>query len=205
MKIMRPLLCLLVAATLIFTGPSRLSHGYAADPFLPDNQIRDDESPHLSIIVSKSERTLSLISNKQLFKSYHVDIGDAGLGDKERQGDHKTPEGEFYITERLTIEPRDQFLGTRWLRISYPNAEAAERGLATGLIDRATHDQIVDANSRGVTPPQYTPLGGGIGIHGGASSELGSDWTYGCVGMNDNDIEAFFDEIPLGTRVIIQK
>lgn len=201
MKLIRQLLCLLIVATFNLSGVNSLSQGYASDPILPANPTESD----LSIVVNKSQRTLSLISNWQLLKSYHIDIGDGGLDDKERRGDHKTPEGEFYITERLTIEPRDEFLGTRWFRLSYPNVEAAARGLASGLIDNATYEQIIDAISRGVTPPQNTPLGGGIGIHGGASSELGSDWTYGCIGMNDNDLEVFFDVIPLGTRVIIQK
>lgn len=199
MKIIRLMLCLLIAVTTIFAGTSRLSNGYA-DPVVPDNQILA-----LSIIVNKTERTLSLISNDQLIKTYPIDIGDAGLGDKERQGDHRTPEGEFYITQRLTIKPRDEFLGTRWFRLSYPNIEDAERGLATGLIDQATHDQIVDAIARGVTPPQYTALGGGVGIHGGATEAFGSDWTFGCVGMHDSDIEEFFDDVPVGTKVLIQK
>lgn len=200
MKIIRLMLCLLIAVTTILVGTSRLSNGYAADPIVPDNQILA-----LNILVNKTERTLSLIRNDQLIKTYQIDIGDAGLGDKERQGDHKTPEGEFYITERSILEPRDEFLGTRWFRLSYPNIEDAERGLATGLINQATHDQIIDAIARGVTPPQYTALGGGVGIHGGTTEAFGSDWTFGCVGMNDSDIEEFFDDVPVGTKVLIQK
>lgn len=200
MKIIRLMLCLLIVTTAIFVGTSRLSNGYAADPVVPDDQVLA-----LNIIVNKTERTLSLINNDQLLKTYPIDIGDAGLGDKVRQGDHKTPEGEFYITQRLTIEPRDEFLGTRWFRLSYPNVEDAERGLATGLIDQATHDQIVDAIARGATPPQNTALGGGVGIHGGAIEAFGSDWTFGCVGMSDSDIEEFFDDVPVGTKVIIKK
>lgn len=205
MKIIRLMLCFLIVTTTIFVGTSRLSNGYAVDPVVPDNQIQDEQELALSIIVNKTERTLSLINNDQLVKTYPIDIGDAGLGDKVRQGDHKTPEGEFYITQRLPIEPGDEFLGTRWFRLGYPNIEDAERGLATGLIDQATHDQIVGAIARGVTPPQYTALGGGVGIHGGATEAFGSDWTFGCVGMSDRDIEEFFDDVPVGTKVIIEK
>lgn len=167
--------------------------------------MQGEQSLALSVIVSKTERTLSLTSKDRLIKTYHIDIGDAGLGDKQRQGDHKTPEGEFYITQRLTMDPRDEFLGTRWFRLSYPNMEDAERGLATGMINQTTHDQIIDAIAQGNTPPQYTALGGGIGIHGGATEALGNDWTFGCIGMTDSDIEEFFNDVPVGTKVIIEK
>lgn len=158
---------------------------------------------NLTIIVEKTARTLSLYNDDQLLKTYHVDIGDGGLGDKQQQGDHKTPEGEFYLTERSVLQPTDYYLGTRWFRLSYPNIEDANRGLTTGLIDQTTRDRIVEAINQGVTPPQDTALGGGVGIHGGAIPEFGSDWTFGCVGLSSRDIEEFFSYVAVGTKVII--
>jgi hypothetical protein len=66
-----------------------------------------------------------------------------------------------------------------------PNAEDAERGLRDGLISRAVHDAIVKASKRKATPPQNTPLGGDIYIHGNGAS---SDWTWGCVALENEDI-----------------
>ena len=127
------------------------------------------------------------------------------MGDKEIQGDHKTPEGDFYVAEKSILQPADKFLGTRWLRISYPNAEDAERGLRKGLIDQNTYDQIVGAFRNKGIPPQYTALGGGVGIHGGSSKELGSNWTWGCIGLHNQDVEDFFDYVEVGTPIYIQQ
>jgi lipoprotein-anchoring transpeptidase ErfK/SrfK len=158
---------------------------------------------NLRLVIGKTERRLRIYNDDQLLKTYHIDIGDAGLAPKERQGDHKTPEGTYYITERSILQPADYYLGTRWFRLSYPNVEDADRGLASGLIDQATYDAIVKAIHKRVTPPQHTALGGGVGIHGGAIPEFGPDWTFGCIGLTNQDVEDFFDYLPVGTSVII--
>lgn len=162
--------------------------------------------PDLKIVVDKTDLLLTLYSGATPLKSYHVAIGEGGIGDKERSGDHRTPEGTFYISEKSVLTPADQYLGTRWMRVSYPNVEDAQRGLRTGLIDQATYDQIVQANQNGTTPPQKTNLGGGVGIHGGSGYPVnqGDYWTWGCVGLTDKDVEEIFDYITVGTPLIIQ-
>jgi lipoprotein-anchoring transpeptidase ErfK/SrfK len=55
-----------------------------------------------------------------------------------------------------------------------------------------------------LTPPQRTALGGGVGIHGGSTPELGSDWTWGCVGLTNKDVEDFYNYVSNGTKVTIQ-
>jgi len=50
-------------------------------------------------------------------------------------------------------------------------------------------------------PPQSTPLGGSIRIHGGGAGE---DWTLGCIAMNDTDIKDLYSHLPpINTRVAI--
>ncbi len=49
-------------------------------------------------------------------------------------------------------------------------------------------------------PPQKTPLGGEIYIHGGG---VGGNWTWGCVAMNNEDIEEIYKLVNVGTRVAI--
>jgi LysM repeat protein len=158
----------------------------------------------IDIVVDKSDRTLSLFWRGAWLKTYRADLGDGGPGDKEVAGDHKTPGGVFIITQKLVLNPPDQYLGSRWMRLSYPNAKDAERGLQQGLIDRQTYNEVVAAMAAGRTPPQYTALGGGIGIHGGSVPEFGADWTWGCVGLTNKDVEDFYDYAGIGTRVIIQ-
>lgn len=164
-----------------------------------------DPARTLEIIVDKTDHILSVYWQGVWLKSYHVELADGGLGDKEIAGDHKTPEGSFYITEKLVLDPEDEYLGTRWMRLSYPNIEDAYRGLQQKLIDWQTYNAVVAALAGGKTPPQDTPLGGGIGIHGGSKPEFGSDWTWGCIGMTNADVEDIYDCVDVGTRVIIQR
>jgi murein L,D-transpeptidase YafK len=153
--------------------------------------------------VDKSAHTLSLYSGGTWLKYYHVELGDSGLADKQAAGDHKTPEGSFYVTQKTVFGTPDYYLGSRWMRLSYPNREDAQRGLNAGLVDQSVCDQIVSAISRHQTPPQWTPLGGGIGIHGGDRDSFQDDWTWGCVGLTDQDVEDFYDFVKVGTPVTI--
>ena len=158
----------------------------------------------LSIYVNKSAHTLSILNNGTWLKTYRAEFGDGGSGDKESAGDHKTPEGTFYVTQKSVLNPEDEYLGTRWMRLSYPNIEDASRGLNRELIDPWTYDEIVTAINSGSTPPQYTELGGGVGIHGGDKPSFGSNWTWGCVGLSNKDVEDFYDFIAIGTKVSIE-
>jgi LysM repeat protein len=158
----------------------------------------------LTIIVDKSDHVLSIYAGNQWLKSYHVELGDSGLGDKAVSGDHKTPEGVFYIAEKSVLNPPDQFLGTRWMRLSYPNIEDAGRGLNQGIINQSTYDSIVSANNNREIPPQRTALGGGVGIHGGDSPAQGKDWTWGCIGLKNSDVEDLYNFIYVGTPVVIR-
>jgi len=87
------------------------------------------------------------------------------------------------------------------LGVSYPDAEDAARGLREGLITRGQHDAIVAAHRAGRMPPQNTKLGGLIYIHGRGSS---SDWTLGCVALDDADIEELYAAVEPGTPVTIR-
>ena len=159
----------------------------------------------IKIVIDKSDHSLSIFSGNNWLKSYPVEFGEGGTGDKEVAGDRKTPEGTFYVTEKSVLNPADYYLGSRWLRLSYPNTEDADRGLLRGLINRWTRDQVVAAIRSGTTPPQHTALGGGVGIHGGDKPEFGNSWTWGCIGLSNTDIEDFYNVINLGTPVIIKK
>ncbi len=161
--------------------------------------------PNLRIVVNKSAHLLTLFSGSTALKSYHIALGDNGLGDKQKAGDHKTPEGQFYIAERSVLSPTDQYLGTRWMRVSYPNIEDAQRGLNSGLIDQATYQQIVNAINNKRIPPQNTALGGGVGIHGGDGmpGNSGNTWTYGCMALNNSNVNEIYDYIAVGTPLTI--
>jgi len=148
------------------------------------------------IVVTKSRQVLQLYSDGKVVRTYRVGLGLSPVEDKIRAGDRRTPEGEFYICMK---NPHSQFY--RSLEISYPNQKHAERGIRDGLITRAQYNQIVSALNRKRVPPQNTRLGGELLIHGNGSQ---SDWTWGCVALDDKDIRELFDAVPIGTPVIIE-
>ncbi|HXD33556.1 MAG TPA: L,D-transpeptidase [Pyrinomonadaceae bacterium] len=148
------------------------------------------------IEVHKGERKLLLYSDGRLVRAYRVGLGLNPTGDKERSGDHRTPEGDFYI---FIKNPKSAFYLS--LGVSYPSLAHAQRGLRDGKISKAQHDQIAAAIKLKKTPPQHTRLGGDIFIHGNGAS---SDWTWGCVALENEDMKELYDVIAVGTPVTIK-
>jgi murein L,D-transpeptidase YafK len=148
------------------------------------------------VVVRKGERRLLLFDGERVLRTYRVGLGFNPLGDKARQGDGATPEGDFYVCVKNAKSKFHLALG-----LSYPAEEDAERGLRDGLITRAEHARIRKALEEGRTPPWDTALGGEIFIHGRGSQ---SDWTWGCVALDDADIRELFDAVPKGTPVRVE-
>ena len=148
------------------------------------------------IVVKKKERKLHLYDEAKLVKTYDIGLGFAPFGDKERQGDGKTPEGEFYI---FTKNPKSNYYLS--LGVSYPSIDDAARGLREKIISKKEHDAIVKAINEKKTPLQNTKLGGEIYIHGGGAA---NDWTLGCVALANEDIKELFNGLTVGTNVKIE-
>src|SRR6476659_8107703 len=147
------------------------------------------------IVVYKRERKLEFYSDQKLLRTYRVGLGFNPVPDKQHEGDGATPEGDFYVFVKNNKSAYYLSLG-----VSYPSVEDAERGLRDGLITKAQYETIVDAQRRKVGPPQYTKLGGLIYIHGNGAS---SDWTLGCVALENDDIKELYDAVSVGTPVTI--
>lgn len=148
------------------------------------------------IEVHKAERKLFLYSNGHLVRTYKVGLGLSPAGDKVREGDRRTPEGDFYV---FIKNPKSNFYLS--LGVSYPNLAHAKRGLRDGLISQAQYDTIASALKQKKTPLQRTKLGGEIFIHGNGSS---SDWTWGCVALENEDIKELYEAVEVGTPVTIK-
>jgi murein L,D-transpeptidase YafK len=151
------------------------------------------ENSHLVII--KKKRLLQIFDGEKLVRQYKIALGFAARGDKEIEGDGKTPEGEFYI---FTKNDQSRFYLS--LGLSYPNAEDAKRGLKEKIISQEEYDAILKAVDEKQMPPQKTALGGEIYIHGGAAE---NDWTNGCVALRNEEMKEIFDTIPIGAQVKI--
>lgn len=148
-----------------------------------------------SIHVSKSARRLTLfVEGKEVF-SARVALGKSARGPKEREGDRRTPEGDYYVCTRNDKSRFHRFLG-----LSYPNLGDAEAGFRAGRITRAQRDAIEAAVRARRRPPWDTPLGGEVGLHG---SGAGRDWTLGCIALDDRDVDVLWEACALGTPVRI--
>lgn len=148
------------------------------------------------IVIKKKARVLEVYDGVDLIKSYTVVLGFTPVGDKEIEGDGKTPEGEFYI---FTKNAKSRFQLS--VGVSYPSKDDAARGLASGIITVLERDEIVRAIDAGKIPLQKTALGGEIYIHGGG---VASDWTDGCIALKNDDVEEIFNAVQVGTKVVIQ-
>ena len=135
------------------------------------------------VVVSKKERTLELLSQGKVIKTYKVALGGDPVGPKTRQGDHKTPEGVYVLDFR---NAHSQFYKS--IHISYPDG----------------HDRAL-AHQSGVSP------GGDVFVHGlpngfgaiGAAHRL-KDWTDGCIAVTDEEMDQIWKAVPDGTLMEIK-
>ena len=164
----------------------------------PDVSPRSLRLPALKeprIVVMKQGHRVIVYDGQSVVKVYRAAIGE-GRGDKTREGDKCTPEGQFYVCVKNADSKYVKALG-----LSYPNVEDAERGLRDGQITQTQARAIASAIERGARPPWNTALGGEIMIHGAGA---GRDWTLGCIALDDPDIQELFPAIPLHTPVEIR-
>jgi murein L,D-transpeptidase YafK len=160
-------------------------------------RLRLRQAPRsMSILVRKSERRLVLSGEGRELLICHVGLGPRPVGPKRQQGDGRTPEGQYRVVTRNASSQFHLFLG-----LDYPNADDAERGLAARLISRAEQRALLAASAAGREPPWRTALGGAVGIHGNGGE---SDWTLGCIAVDDADIETLWALCPLGTPVRLE-
>ena len=136
-----------------------------------------------SLVLNKSRRELVVYYRGNPVRTYYVALGLSPVGDKERIGDNRTPEGLFFIQGR---NPNSRYHLS--LRISYPDATHRAR-----------------AARHGVEP------GGDIMIHGlpAEQAAFGAahrdyDWTNGCIAVTNKEIEELWRVIRDGTPIQIK-
>lgn len=157
-----------------------------------------DKLPELkdpNLVIRKNSRTLELYDGTKKIKTYEIVLGFDPKGDKEIEGEGRTPEGEFYV---FTKNPESKFHLS--LGISYPGIDDAGRGLKEKLISQEEYDEIALAIAERRMPLQKTKLGGEIYIHGGGTE---SDWTDGCVALKNEEMTELFEAITVGAKVKI--
>jgi len=154
------------------------------------DQTRDDSRDDpisWSLHVYKSRHRTEVYFKGRLFRVYHAVFGRSRWGGaKLVEGDSRTPEGAYLITEKR------RSARFRWfLKLNYPNANDQERFAAL----RTAREISVGARE-----------GGQVGIHGTDSPYLNvSDvnWTLGCVSVSNEDVAEMAALLPVGTLVVI--
>ncbi|MGI9238202.1 MAG: L,D-transpeptidase family protein [Woeseiaceae bacterium] len=119
------------------------------------------------VLIEKAARKLHLLADGKVFRTFKIALGIRPVGDKKKEGDFKTPEGEYLLDSRN--QNSDFFLS---IHVSYPSQS-----------DRS------EAQQRGVDP------GGAIMIHGQPNEPTRSetyyrtrDWTNGCIAVSNSDM-----------------
>ena len=119
------------------------------------------------VVVEKGKRKLHLLKGGVAFRSFDIALGIRPVGDKEKEGDFKTPEGSYLLDAK---NPDSEYFLA--IHVSYPDPA-----------DRA------EARSKGVDP------GGAIMIHGQPNDPTRSeayyrtqDWTNGCIAVSNSDM-----------------
>jgi murein L,D-transpeptidase YafK len=132
--------------------------------------------------IEKHKRVMKLYIGGTLIKTYRISLGSQPVGPKEREGDGKTPEGNYTISHKNAWSRFHKSL-----KVSYPNK----------------HDRKM-AKKHNVSP------GGDIMIHGlGAEfSHLGKshvqyDWTLGCMAVTNEEIDEIWKMVDVGTPLMI--
>jgi len=182
--------CIRLGAILALAAAAAAARGDGLpQPALPDTQAVNLRSPLEAlpvvdrVVVHKSERRLLLMHGGNVVRAYHVQLGLSPVGQKERSGDFRTPEGTSGSSGR---NPRsDYFLS---IQVSYPNAEDLRR-----------------AHKR------HWDTGGSIMIHGlpnllrhDSDYYESHDWTDGCIAVSNADMTEIWMLTPDGVPIDIR-
>ncbi len=119
------------------------------------------------VLIEKEKRKLHLMREGKPFRTFDIALGGMPVGDKNEEGDFKTPEGAYLLDGR---NPNSDYCLS--IHVSYPN-----------------NTDRVAARKKGVNP------GGQIMIHGqpntptySAGYYKSADWTNGCIAVSNSDM-----------------
>jgi murein L,D-transpeptidase YafK len=168
-----------LAAMLVLGCAAMAARGDAlpvAEGSTEQTSLTSDTLPAVDrIVVKKTERRMYLMHGGNVVRSYHVALGLSPVGQKEREGDFRTPEGSYHLDVR---NPRsDYFLS---IKVSYPNETDMKRARA-----------------------RHWDTGGSIMIHGlpnlmkhDPDYYLAHDWTDGCIAVSNADMVEIWMLVP---------
>lgn len=150
----------------------------------PKFHIRTTALPKLAdmVLVRKGARTLSLMKDGGIIRSFRMALGKTPVGHKVFEGDGRTPEGFYTIDARRAAS---NFY--KALHISYPRP-----------------DDVSRARALGASP------GGAIMIHG-LPNDISADyvghpyedWTDGCIAVTNAEMDEIWKMVSPGIPIVI--
>lgn len=134
------------------------------------------ESKEYLIVAEKQKKEIKVFKVEKddynLLLKDNIIVGEKE-GDKQIEGDLKTPEGAYVLTKKLTN--LDQFYGPLALVTSYPN----------------TFDKTLNKN------------GHGIWIHGMPLNEKREEFTKGCIALDNDKLEIIDESIAYDKSILL--
>lgn len=134
------------------------------------------------VVVRKAERRLFLMRGERVLRSFDVALGLSPKGHKEREGDFRTPEGNYRLAGRNANS--DYFLA---IQVSYPGPEDLRRAAADGVAPGGLI-MIHGQPNRPTKPLEYYQT---------------RDWTNGCIAVSNADMVDIWLMTPDNTPIQI--
>lgn len=143
----------------------------------------------LYIIISKKDYELKVYDDEGWYATYPIVFGSKDLSDKMREGDRRTPTGNFKVLLKKTNK--------KWgleLLLDYPTADDIKK--------------FKERKAKGLLP-KNAKIGNGIAIHATRKGEEWTidnfyNWTDGCISVKYSEMQELYDIVPAGTPVTIQ-
>ncbi len=132
-----------------------------------------------SIVINKSERQMMVYDGDKLLKTYEVSLGKSPVGDKQLEGDNKTPEGKYKLQLKLGLGISKYH---RSLKVSYPTDEEKKMG-------KKGDDICIHG-----LDPRFSLIG---------KFHRWYDWTAGCIAVTDHEIDQIYKAAKVGIPITI--
>ena len=134
------------------------------------------------VVVRKAERRLLLMRGERILRSFDVALGLSPTGPKKREGDFRTPEGNYLLAGR---NPNSDFFLA--IQVDYPGPDDLRRASADG-VDPGGQIMIHGQPNRPSRPLEYYQS---------------RDWTNGCIAVSNADMVDIWLMTPDNTPIQI--
>ena len=122
---------------------------------------------------------MMVYDGNDLLNTYTVSLGASPVGDKQSEGDNKTPEGNYFVKAKLGLGVSKY---RKSLHVSYPSPEQKKMGKDGSNI--MIH-------------------GLGSKYHYFGKFHRYYDWTEGCIAVTDDEIDQIYKATKVGVTIII--